>query len=87
MKNQDVPVRIVEEPHVADARVHRLAEELDSRLLEPPARRSDIRHTKSDSGRIRRELDAFGLHRARVTFGVSNSSGVSWLGGRPSVSP
>ncbi len=54
VQHQGVPVRIVEDGHVAHARVEGLAVELDALGLEGSLRRRHIRHTQRDRGAVRR---------------------------------
>src|SRR5713226_8197985 len=56
VQHQGVPVGIVEEGHVADARVERLAGELHTFPFELGASCSDVGYAKRQLGRIRREL-------------------------------
>src|SRR4051794_2035512 len=53
VEHQRVAVGIVEEGHVADARVENVAGELDAPLLELAPRLPDIRHAQCDLRRVR----------------------------------
>ena len=61
MQDQDVPVRILEEPHVTDAGVDRVAEEPHAGRLELRPGRRDIGDAESDPGRVRGEGDVLRL--------------------------
>src|SRR5262249_26401801 len=58
VQHQRVAVGIVEESHVADARVEGLATELDALALELAARRGDVGDPQRDVVRVRREGQA-----------------------------
>ena len=57
VEHERVPVRVVEDRHVADAGVERLGDELDALRLERPLRRLDV----GDAERDRRGVRAFEL--------------------------
>ena len=61
MQHQRVPVRVLEDSHVADAAVHCFAEELDPVRLELRARLVDVIDVERDRVRVGYELLAKGL--------------------------
>src|SRR5205823_14430229 len=75
MQHQRVPVWVLENGHVADAAVHRLAEELDPLRLEPSARLVDAIDVERDRVRVAVECwpKASGCRICSVRVPVSNS--------------
>src|SRR5919198_6452698 len=57
VENDDIAVGVLEEAHVADAGVERVAEELDAFRLEFSPRLGDVGDADSEAGLVRLELD------------------------------